>query len=98
MEVRRRARGEFVESTVLEDLRSAVSEERLVEEVFDERREMAFFVIPVCPDRVTAERLVSVLSVIFDDPDRVMDRTACVEEKLLPTFRIFDLARTLDAF
>ena len=47
---------------------------------------------------VTAERLDMVLPVLLVACDRDVERMACVEEKLFPTFRIFDRARTLDAF
>jgi hypothetical protein len=99
MEVRARFRSEEADSPELTDFRLVDLEERAVEEVLDEDREMEFFVIPEFPDRVTALGLVVVLlPMILDDRAPVVDRSAFEEEKPCPTFRIFDLARTLDAF
>ena len=98
MAVRARVRSDEAGSFDLEYFRLADVEERAVAEVFDDRREMEFFVIPDCPDRVTAARLEVVLPVNLADRDRDVDLNVCVEEKFFPTFRIFDLAKTLDAF
>ena len=82
----------------LEDLRWDDLEERAVVEVFDARLEMEFFVIPDCPDCVSEVRLDVLWPVIFVDRDRDVDPRVLVEEKLFPTFRMFDRARTLEAF
>lgn len=64
----------------------------------DVEREMEFFGIPALPDLVPVERSDMVLPVLLIGRDRDVERTAWVEVKLFPTFRIFDRARTLDAF
>jgi hypothetical protein len=74
-------------------------EERAFVDVLDEDREMEFFAVPACPFRVRAERFdVDLLPMILDDRAPDVDRSVLEEEKLFPTFRIFDRARTLEAF
>ena len=67
-------------------------------EVLDVERETELFGIPTLPDFVAAEWSDMVLPVLLVARDRDVERMAWVEEKLFPTFRIFDRARTLDAF
>ena len=77
-----------------EDNRLADLEERVDDEFLDDRRETGFFVNPDRPDGIAVVRLDMVLPVILDDGDRDVERRAGDEEKLLPTLRTFDLART----
>lgn len=67
-------------------------------EVLEVERDTELFGIPALPDLVTVERLDMALPVLLVARDRDEERMAWVEEKLFPTFRIFDRARTLDAF
>ena len=81
-----------------EDNRLTDLEERVGDELLDDRRETVFFVIPDRPDCIAVVRLDVVLPVILDDCDRDVERRAGDEAKLLPTLRTFDLARTREAF
>ena len=82
----------------LEDPNFTGFEERVVVEVLDVERETELFGTWALPDLVTAGRSDLVLPVTLVARDGDVERRAWVEEKLFPTFRIFDRARTLDAF
>jgi hypothetical protein len=73
-------------------------EESFDGDVLDVEREMEFFVFPIFPDFVPAERPDTLLPVVLVRPPRDVERIPRVEEKPFSTFRILDLARTLDAF
>ena len=99
MAVRARFRSEEANSLEPTDFLLVDLEERAFVDVLDEDREMEFFAVPACPFRVRAERFdVDLLPMILDDRAPDVDWSALDEEKLFPTFRIFDRARTLDAF
>lgn len=66
--------------------------------VLEVEREMEFFDTPAFPELVPVVRPEKVFPVLLTGLDRDVERIAWDEEKLFPTFRIFDLARTLDAF
>ena len=99
MEVRAGFLSEEANSFEPIDFRLVDLEERAFVDVLDEDREMEFFAVPACPFRVRVERFDGdLLPMILDDREPDVDWSVLEEEKLFPTFRIFDRARILDAF
>lgn len=98
MAVRARDRPDDDLSLDLEVPHFTGSEESVDVDVLDEEREMEFFVVPAFPDLVPVERPDKLLPLLLVRPDRDVERMPRVEEKPFSTFRMFDLARTLDAF